>query len=99
MSSAAEDLGSLGVSSPSAEARWRTIQIAMLDLPDQAIPALLSDFMRALAEVKGGSKPDAVAEFLDEWYRRALFARAQTKHYAEPVVTAEDWNLLPDRSF
>jgi hypothetical protein len=99
MSSAAEDFGSYGVSSSTAETRWRTIQIAMLDLPDQAIPALLSDFMRAFSLVQSGSKPEAVAECLNDWYRRALFARAQAKHPAEPILTAEDWYKLPDRSF
>lgn len=99
MASAAEDFGPFGAPSASVESRWREIQIAMLDLPDQSIPALLSDFMRAVADSHAGTNPDAMGQFLDDWYKRALFAKAQTKRPEKAVRSREDWDKLPDRSF
>lgn len=78
--------------------KWQTIQDHLGDMPPGTLRDLLVEFWRAVGYLETGhANPDAIAQVIDYWYRRALSVKTQAKYpSAQPI---EDWSDLPDRTF
>lgn len=99
LSSSAEDLELPEPQrSPEIARKWRAIQIAMVEFPDQAVRELLAHFAEAMDRYKAGER-GVIVDFVDDWHRRAMFVFEQRSRPVEPVVGPTDWHKLPERSF
>lgn len=76
-------------------AQWQAIQDELRDMPPDALRDLFLDFVRTVVVLdESDSDPDEnpLLDLIEQWYRRALFVRAERERPSGPI---DRWPQVP----